>query len=89
MAGVGYGNVVLDEGEQSVHLVHPGTRIGFGAMGKGYAANRAAAVLCGHGIASGVVNAGGDLLAFGQLRVIGVADLRYPDRILAKASDQH
>lgn len=66
LAGVGSDKVVLDEAAQTVYLRHPATRIGFGAIGKGFAANRAAAVLGKLGATGGVVNAGGDLLAFGS-----------------------
>jgi thiamine biosynthesis lipoprotein len=50
---------------------------------KAYAANRAVTVLKAHGVESGVVNAGGDLLVFGrredgEARVIRVADPREP-----------
>jgi FAD:protein FMN transferase len=88
MRSVGSDHIVLDEVARSVHLLHPDTRIGFGAIGKGYAANRAVAVLRSQGIESGVVNAGGDLLVFGrredgEARVIGVADPRDPGQIFA------
>jgi thiamine biosynthesis lipoprotein len=88
MGAVGAAHVVLNDADSSVYLAHPGARIGFGAIGKGYAANRAVAVLKDAGITSGVVNAGGDLLAFGRRedgkpRVVGVADPRWPDRTFA------
>ena len=42
-------------------------KIGFGAIGKGYSANRAKAVMEKvPGVVGGVVNASGDLLAWGQ-----------------------
>lgn len=66
LAGVGADKVELDEAAGTVYLRHPATRIGFGAIGKGFAANRAAAVLRRLGATGGVVNAGGDLLAFGS-----------------------
>ena len=88
MRAVGTTHVVLNEADSSVYLARPEARIGFGAIGKGYAANRAVAVLKNSGITSGVVNAGGDLLAFGRRedgkpRVLGVADPRRPDRTFA------
>ncbi len=61
----GYRHVVLDEARSTVFLDRKGTRIGFGAIGKGYAANRAVFVLKEHGVTGGVVNAGGDLVVFG------------------------
>jgi thiamine biosynthesis lipoprotein len=66
LRGVGADKVVLDEAAGTVFLTDPRTRIGFGAIGKGWAANVGAAVLRGHGATGGVVNAGGDLLAFGR-----------------------
>ena len=40
-------------------------RIGFGAISKGYAADRAKYILQMMGVSSGVINAGGDLLTWG------------------------
>jgi thiamine biosynthesis lipoprotein len=65
LAATGPDAVVLDEAAGTVLLRHPLTRIGFGGIGKGLAANRAAGVLREHGVTGGVVDAGGDLLAFG------------------------
>jgi thiamine biosynthesis lipoprotein len=65
LADTGYRHVILDESKSSVYLDRKGTRIGFGAIGKGYAANRAVFVLKERGVTGGVVNAGGDLVIFG------------------------
>ena len=65
LVDTGYRHVVLDETKSTVFLDRKGTRIGFGAIGKGYAANRAVFVLKEHGVTGGVVNAGGDLVIFG------------------------
>ena len=43
----------------------PGIRIDLGGIAKGFAVDRALDVLRGHGLARGLVNAGGDLAAFG------------------------
>ena len=66
LGGVGADKVVVDAAAGTVFLSDPRTRIGFGAIGKGWAANVGARVLRGHGASGGVVNAGGDLLAFGR-----------------------
>jgi thiamine biosynthesis lipoprotein len=63
--GVGFQHIELDRDQSSIFLRHPQTRLGFGAIGKGYAANRAVKVLKDSGLSAGLVNAGGDLLAFG------------------------
>jgi len=41
-------------------------RIGFGGIGKGYAADRARIILQQKGVDSGIVNAAGDLIAWGN-----------------------
>ncbi len=61
----GYQHVFLDPDLRSVSLATPDTRIGFGAIGKGFAANRVVFVLKDHGVTGGIVNAGGDLVIFG------------------------
>jgi len=62
---INYQNVELDARAQTVFLKETGMRIGFGANCKGYAADRAKYVLQMSGVSSGVINAGGDLLAWG------------------------
>jgi FAD:protein FMN transferase len=76
---VNYKNVLLNPKEKSVFLKYAGMRIGFGGIGKGYAAERAKLVLEQMGIKSGIVNAAGDLTAWGtqpngQPWTIGIAD---------------
>jgi len=66
MKDIGYQHIVLDEAKQTVFLAKPGARIGFGAIGKGFAANRAVIVMKELGATGGVVNAGGDLVIFGH-----------------------
>ncbi|MCO5936635.1 FAD:protein FMN transferase [Mucilaginibacter sp. RB4R14] len=60
-----YTNVVLDQVAQTVFLKNKGMRIGFGALSRGYAADRAKYILQLEGISSGVINAGGNLLTWG------------------------
>jgi thiamine biosynthesis lipoprotein len=60
-----YKNVLIDEKSTTVFLKEKGMRIGFGAMSKGYAADRAKYILQMMGVSSGVINAGGDLLTWG------------------------
>lgn len=62
---INYENIILDASEKTVFLKKKGMKIGFGAIGKGYAANRAKRIMLEMGINSGVVNAGGDLTAWG------------------------
>ena len=92
---VGYHHIQLDPRARSIFLDDPKTKIGLGAIGKGFAANRAAAVLKSHGVRGGVVNAGGDLLVFGRQEngqpwTVSIADPRKPGRIFGRValSDQ-
>jgi len=62
---INYKNVLIDEKNNTVFLKEKGMRIGFGAMSKGYAADRAKYILQLTGVCSGVINAGGDLLTWG------------------------
>lgn len=76
---INYKNIHLDSAAQTIFLKEAGMRIGFGGIGKGYAAERAKRVLKDLGVESGVVNAAGDLSAWGvqpngQPWTIGIAD---------------
>jgi thiamine biosynthesis lipoprotein len=63
---INYRNVILDEKECTVFLKEKGMRIGFGGIGKGYAADKAKILLQQKGVESGVVNASGDLITWGR-----------------------
>jgi thiamine biosynthesis lipoprotein len=63
---INYKNIILKENDCTVFLKETGMRIGFGGIGKGYAAERAKYILLKKGITSGIVNAAGDLTAFGR-----------------------
>ena len=62
---INYQNIILNEEELTVFLREPGMRIGFGGIGKGYAAERAKFIMRKKGAISGVVNASGDLTTWG------------------------
>src|SRR5450432_2213445 len=62
---INYRNIILDEKECTVFLKEKGMRIGFGGIGKGYAAEKAKQVMKQMGVHSGIVNASGDLAAWG------------------------
>ena len=62
---INYRNVEMDKDKCTIYLKEKGMRIGFGGIGKGYAAERAKQVMKEQGVASGVVNASGDLCAWG------------------------
>ena len=76
---INYRNVVLDAEQRTVFLKEKGMRIGFGGIGKGYAAEQAKRMLRNRGVESGIVNAAGDLTTWGtqpngQPWTIGIAD---------------
>jgi thiamine biosynthesis lipoprotein len=52
-------------GDKMLRFARPGIRIDLGGIAKGFAVDRALDALRGFGIANGLVNAGGDLAAFG------------------------
>ena len=62
---INYRNVILNADNCSVMLKEKGMRIGFGGIGKGYAAEMAKALLKKKGVKSGIVNASGDLTTWG------------------------
>jgi thiamine biosynthesis lipoprotein len=75
----------------SIHLLpghcvkfeHPDTRIDLGGIAKGFAVDRAIDVLREHGISAGLVNAGGDLSAFGpNPNLVHIRDPRDPSCVL-------
>jgi thiamine biosynthesis lipoprotein len=66
VAKVGFGNIVLDPVATTVFLKVKGMKIGFGAIGKGYAADRAKELLMAQGVAAGIINAAGDMNTWGQ-----------------------
>ena len=66
IARVGYEKIVLDESNHSVFLPEEGMKIGFGAIGKGYAADKAKKLLQDHGTPAGIINASGDMNTWGK-----------------------
>lgn len=82
----GYRHIILQENNQ-VLLAKKGMRIGFGAIGKGYAADRVKKLWQQMGVKAGVVNASGDLTAWGRQAdgspwKVGIADPEHPEQVL-------
>jgi len=68
-----------------VRLRHRGVRIDLGGIAKGFAVDRAVEALNDRGVAGGIVNAGGDLAAFGSLpHVVDIRDPRDPRHALCR-----
>ncbi|GAA3603625.1 FAD:protein FMN transferase [Flavivirga amylovorans] len=66
VAKVGYRHIILNNEAQTVFLKLKGMKIGFGAIGKGYAADKAKALLKQKGVKAGIINASGDLNSWGR-----------------------
>lgn len=63
---VGYQNVLLNDEDVTVFLKLEGMKIGFGAIGKGYAADKAKELLQAKGVTAGIINASGDMNTWGK-----------------------
>ena len=63
---VGFQNIMLDNENNTVFLKLKGMKIGFGAIGKGYAADKAKDLLISKGVVSGIINASGDMNTWGK-----------------------
>ncbi len=87
VALIDFQKIILNRSDTTVYLENEGMKIGFGAIGKGYAADRAKVVMLENGVTSGVVNAGGDVLAWGYKADgrswnVGVANPTAKDEVL-------
>ncbi len=65
VARVGYQKILIDEISQTIFLRENGMKIGFGAIGKGYAADMAKDLLLREGVVAGIINAAGDMSSWG------------------------
>lgn len=63
---VGYKNSVINKQASTLFLKKPGMMLDFGGVAKGYAADKAAAVLRKHGIENGIVAVAGDIRVMGR-----------------------
>jgi len=66
VAKVGYQKIILNKQEKSIYLKEKGMKIAFGAIGKGYAADKAKQLLISKGVKAGVINASGDINTWGK-----------------------
>lgn len=88
IAKIGYQKIVLDPENSTVFLPVSGMRIGFGAIGKGYAADRAKELLVSKGVKGGIINASGDLTTWGtkvtgEKWVVGIANPLSKDKVFS------
>jgi FAD:protein FMN transferase len=85
---INYRNILVNRTDYSVMLKEKGMRIGFGGIGKGYAADRAKLVMKGKGVESGIVNASGDMTTWGlqpdgKPWTIGIADPNLKEQVFS------
>jgi len=66
VAKVGYKDIIVDPQNSTVFLKNKGMKIGFGAIGKGYAADKAKKLLISNGVSGGIINASGDINSWGS-----------------------
>lgn len=87
VAKINFKNIMVDEENQTVFLKEKGMRIGFGAIGKGYAANMGRKKMLELGITDGIVNASGDLITWGKMEnnsdwSIGIENPKEKDKVM-------
>jgi thiamine biosynthesis lipoprotein len=63
---VGYENIELNKENATIFLKRKGMKIGFGALGEGYAADRCRDMMLAKGIKAGIVNGSGDMSTWGK-----------------------
>ncbi|MBM4330577.1 MAG: FAD:protein FMN transferase [Deltaproteobacteria bacterium] len=88
---VDYRRIKVDRARSSVYLQEQGMEIDLGAIAKGYAVDRASAILQEKGIENFIVNAGGDLKVNGSKEegvawTVGIQHPRLPSTMIAKLS---
>ena len=81
---INYKNIIINRDNATVFLKNKGMRIGFGGIGKGYAAEMAKSKLSERNVKSGIINASGDLTAWGHQPdgkpwTIGIANPNHPE----------
>ena len=82
LSQTGYQRITLLDNNR-IFLQQTGMRIGFGAIGKGYAADKVKALWMASGATSGVINASGDLTAWGTKPwKVGIAHPDDPNKML-------
>ncbi|RYY37434.1 MAG: FAD:protein FMN transferase [Sphingobacteriaceae bacterium] len=66
VAKVGYKNIILDKKNSTIFLKLKGMKIGFGALGEGYAADMCRKKMIAKGYVAGIVNGSGDMNTWGK-----------------------
>ncbi|WP_304198449.1 FAD:protein FMN transferase [Flavobacterium alvei] len=63
---VGYKNIVLDSENSTIFLKLKGMKIGFGALGEGYATDKCRKMMLTKDIPAGIINGSGDMSTWGK-----------------------
>jgi thiamine biosynthesis lipoprotein len=63
---IGYQNIVINKAKSTIYLKKKGMKIGFGSIGKGYAADKTKELLMKKGVPAGIINASGDMNTWGK-----------------------
>lgn len=63
---IGYENILLDKNNSTIFLKKEGMKIGFGALGEGYAADKCREIMIKKGVMAGIVNGSGDMSSWGR-----------------------
>lgn len=85
---VGYQSIILDPKQSTIFLKRKGMKIGFGALGEGYATDRCRDMMLAKGIKAGIVNGSGDMSTWGKQPdgrdwVVGITNPMHNDTIFA------
>jgi len=88
LASIDYRQIEIDRRASTIRFRKPGMRIDLGGIAKGWAVDRGIEILRRHGIAHGLVNAGGDTAFLGDRLgkpwIVGIRHPRDPDRVIAR-----
>lgn len=83
---VDYRNIIINEKNSTLFLKNKGMKIGFGSIGKAYAADKAKELMIKIGVKAGIINAAGDVTTWGKQPdgepwYIGVQNPFQPDEV--------
>ena len=85
---VGYKNIILDSVQSTIFLKLEGMKIGFGALGEGYATDKCRDMLLAKGVKAGIINGSGDMSTWGKHPNgkpwnIGITNPFHPEKLVA------
>jgi thiamine biosynthesis lipoprotein len=85
---VGYKNIILDSVQSTILLKLKEMKIGFGALGEGYATDKCRAMMLAKGVKAGIINGSGDMSTWGTQPngspwKIGITNPFDPEKLLA------